>query len=122
MADQIKNIMRASSDKAVSEVRATAAEGEAGSGERHSQRSFWYQAQERAMAPGIADGWPEVIKAPHSPHGRLVRRNGDPSELLSALTALVADYEALLGDGVTESNQPTVLRDALAAIKKAEAA
>lgn len=33
---------------------------------------------------------PEVIKAPHSKNGRLVRRNGDPSELLAACKALVA--------------------------------
>lgn len=34
----------------------------------------YYVTQERAMAPGIADGWPEVIPAPHSKNGRLVRR------------------------------------------------
>lgn len=35
---------------------------------------FYYVTQERAFAPGIADGWPEVIPAPHTKNGRLVRR------------------------------------------------
>jgi hypothetical protein len=34
----------------------------------------YYITQERAFAPGIADGWPEVIAAPHTHNGRLVRR------------------------------------------------
>lgn len=37
-------------------------------------KRYWYETQERAFAPGIADGWPAVIKAPHTKHGRLVRR------------------------------------------------
>ncbi len=37
-------------------------------------KQYWYECQESAMAPGIADGWPKVIPAPHTPHGRLVRR------------------------------------------------
>lgn len=35
--------------------------------------TIFYITQERAFAPGIADGWPEVIPAPHTPNGRLVR-------------------------------------------------
>lgn len=35
----------------------------------------YYVTQERAMAPGIADRWPAVIPAPHTPNGRLVKRN-----------------------------------------------
>lgn len=33
--------------------------------------STYYVTQEKAMAPGIADGWPEIIKAPHTKNGRL---------------------------------------------------
>lgn len=51
-------------------------------------RQYWYETQERAFAPRIADGWPPVIAAPHTKNGRLVRRNGDPSELLAALKAM----------------------------------
>ncbi len=35
---------------------------------------IYYVTEERAFAPGIADGWPAVIPAPHSKNGRLVRR------------------------------------------------
>ena len=35
---------------------------------------YWYECQERAMAPGIGEGWPEVINAPHTKNARLVRR------------------------------------------------
>lgn len=34
----------------------------------------YYVTQERAFAPGIADGWPAFIPAPHTKNGRLVRR------------------------------------------------
>jgi len=34
------------------------------------------------MVPGIADGWPETIAAPHTRNGRLVRRFV-PSSLLA---------------------------------------
>ena len=34
----------------------------------------YYVTQERAFAPGVADGWPAVIPAPHTKNGRLVRR------------------------------------------------
>ena len=47
-------------------------------------KAYWYQTQERAFAPDIAKGWPEVIAAPHTKNGRLVRQDGDPSELLAA--------------------------------------
>ena len=35
---------------------------------------IYYVTQERAFAPGIADGWPKVIPAPHTKNGRLVQR------------------------------------------------
>ena len=35
---------------------------------------IYYITQERAFAPGIADGWPDVIPAPHTKNGRLVKR------------------------------------------------
>lgn len=35
---------------------------------------LYYVTQERAMAPGIADGWPAIIQPPHTKNGRLVRR------------------------------------------------
>lgn len=41
-------------------------------------------------------------------------------ELLSALKTLADDYDAIIGDGVTDSNAPPVLADARAAIAKAE--
>ena len=40
----------------------------------HANPRYWYECQESAFAPGIADGWPEVIPAPHTANGRLVRR------------------------------------------------
>lgn len=35
--------------------------------------TIYYETQERAMAPGIADGWPKIIAAPHTKNGRLVQ-------------------------------------------------
>ena len=35
---------------------------------------IYYVCQERAFAPGIADGWPDIIPAPHTKNGRLVKR------------------------------------------------
>ena len=49
------------------ELRAATAELRSGDG-------TYYLTQERAMAPGIADGWPDVIPAPHTKNGRLVKR------------------------------------------------
>ena len=46
-----------------------AALAELGTGNR-----IYYVTQERAFAPGIADGWPDVIPAPHTKNGRLVKR------------------------------------------------
>lgn len=43
--------------------------------ELESGNGIYHVAQERAFAPNIADGWPGVIDAPHTPHGRLVRRD-----------------------------------------------
>ena len=48
-----------------------------------SGEGTYYIAQEIAMAPGIADGWPDVIPAPHTSNGRLVKKEGNPSEILS---------------------------------------
>ena len=42
--------------------------------ELRSGDGTYYLTEERAMAPGIADGWPYVIKAPHTKNGRLVKR------------------------------------------------
>ncbi len=75
---------------------------------------YWYETQERAMAPGIADGWPEIIKAPHTKNGRLVRRDGDPLELLAALKAYVS---ACHDQGI---NLGPITGNAEAAIAKAE--
>ena len=48
-------------------------------------KTYWYECQERAMAPRIADGWPEIIPAPHTPNGRLVRREmPSPDEIAAA--------------------------------------
>ncbi len=54
---------------------------------RTAQR-YWYETQERAFAPGVGDGWPTVIKAPHTKNARLVRREGDPTAMHDALTAI----------------------------------
>jgi len=35
--------------------------------------TIFYETQERAFAPGVADGWPEIIPAPHTKNGRLKR-------------------------------------------------
>lgn len=40
------------------------------------KQPYYYETQERCMAPGIADGWPEVIAAPHTKNGRLFRCQG----------------------------------------------
>ena len=34
----------------------------------------YYVTEERAFAPGVADGWPAGIPAPHTKNGRLVLR------------------------------------------------
>lgn len=41
-------------------------------------------------------------------------------DLYAALKALADDYDQLLGDGVTESNQPDILRQARLALAKAD--
>jgi hypothetical protein len=85
--------------------------------------SYWYETQERAFAPNIADGWPMVIAAPHTKNGRLVRRDGDPAELLAALRALRIDAKRLcdrqLG-GSYEADCRRAIAVADAAIDKAE--
>ena len=76
---------------------------------------YWYETQERAFAPGIADGWPKVIPAPHTKNGRLVRRDGDPSDLLAALKEVL---EGL--DEYWQAENLNALARAEAAIAKAE--
>jgi hypothetical protein len=73
------------------------------------QGPVYYIAQERAFAPGIAGEWPEVIKAPHSKHGRLVRRFGDVDRLtrerdalLEALKEIVGHYDSVFGGNTYE--------------------
>lgn len=46
---------------------------------------IYYIAQERAMAPGIVGEWPEVIKHPTNPHGRLVKRQWNKAILLEKI-------------------------------------
>jgi hypothetical protein len=87
-------------------------------------RTFWYQTQERAFAPGIGDGWPPVVKAPHTKNARLVRRDGDPSELLAALKAALPFVAAVYrehGRSYLE-NSGDLLERIEAAIVKAEPA
>ncbi len=79
--------------------------------------TYWYETQERAMAPGIADGWPEIIKAPHTKNGRLVRRDGNPSDLLAALKLAESVYRQNV---VAEGESSSVLNAMRAAIAKAE--
>lgn len=52
-------------------------------------KTYWYQCQERAMAPGSGDGWPEIIKAPHSKNARLVRRDTESPDELARLLAKI---------------------------------
>lgn len=54
---------------------------------------YYYECQERAMAPGIGDGWPEFIKAPHTKHARLVRIEGDPHVWRDALERIAASAQ-----------------------------
>lgn len=58
-----------------------------------SDGPFWYQTQERAMAPGVGDGWPEIIPAPHTPNARLKRMDGDPMEMQAEIERLRAQLD-----------------------------
>jgi len=60
------------------------------------ERTYWYQCQEQSMAPGIGDGWPEIIPAPHTPNARLKRMEGDPTSELATLRARVAELEGVV--------------------------
>lgn len=51
---------------------------------------------------------------------RLAQLEAGHAALLEALKAITADYEALCGDGLTESNQPAVLRAARAVMHAEE--
>lgn len=73
-----------------------------------SEKTYWYECQERAMAPGIADGWPEVIPAPHTPNGRLVRREcASPMDELEKLREVVSRLPKT-ADGVPFTQGDTV--------------
>jgi len=50
------------------------------------------------MAPGIGDGWPEIIPAPHTPNARLKRMDGDPVTEITALRQQLAEREAELAE------------------------
>jgi hypothetical protein len=50
-------------------------------------KTYWYECQERAMAPGVADGWPKIIPAPHTPNGRLVRQESPTPNEVAAVAA-----------------------------------
>jgi hypothetical protein len=54
---------------------------------------YYYECQERAMAPGIGDGWPRVIAAPHTKNARLIRREGAPHEWKAEAAAATARAE-----------------------------
>ena len=67
----------ASKEAAHGEVARLRAEVEAlreALGEITKGDGVYYLTQEAAMAPGISGKWPDVIPAPHTPHGRLVKR------------------------------------------------
>lgn len=53
--------------------------------------SDYYVAQEMAFAPGISGEWPEIIKAPHTKHGRLKLL---PKELCLKIDKLLEEYES----------------------------
>ena len=51
----------------------------------------YYATEERAMAPGIAGDWPDVIPKPDSPHGRLVKYTDvDVDGLIAKSSGLLA--------------------------------
>jgi hypothetical protein len=54
------------------------------------------------------------------PVGDVMFLVGVIDELVAALKTMVRDYEMILGDGLTESTSPPLLKDAHAAIAKAE--
>lgn len=61
-------------ERRIEELEAAVAKYEAATKDLRAGDGVYYLTQERAMAPGIADGWPDVIKAPHTKNGRLVKR------------------------------------------------
>ena len=60
------------------------------------ENGVYYVAQEIAMAPGISDGWPEIIPAPHTRNGRLVRREGRPEEAIEQCKRLRKALDTIL--------------------------
>jgi len=48
----------------------------------------FYITQERAMAPGIAGEWPEVIEKPDTRYGRLVKVEG-VQEMIDGITKMI---------------------------------
>jgi hypothetical protein len=49
--------------------------------------STYYIAEEMAFAPGIADGWPRIIPAPHTKNGRLRRATEEEARRIDAALA-----------------------------------
>ncbi len=43
------------------------------------------------MAPGIGDGWPKIIPAPHTHNARLKRMDGDPQKVIAQLRTELAE-------------------------------
>lgn len=73
---------------------------------------FWYETQERAMAPGSGDGWPTVIRPQHSGNARLVRCSGDPKKAFAACQIALDRLVRLHGFCAGDETQD-VLREAL---------
>lgn len=48
----------------------------------------FYVTQERAMAPGIAGEWPNVIPKPDNPNGRLIKVDG-VQEMLDGIQKMI---------------------------------
>ena len=65
---------------------------------------YYYQAQERAFAPGSAGEWPAVIEKPDNRNGRLVRC--DLQELLIAAASELFS----IANGVAASDKSELLR------------
>ena len=63
-----------------------------------SLQYYWYEAQERAFAPGIVKEWPPVILHPTDRNGRLVRHSGNWRDVLKEMRDLPFFHDGLSGD------------------------
>ena len=72
--------------------------------------TVYYEAQERAFAPGIADGWPQTIPAPHTPHGRLVKVDDKRARSFDELAYPTPPEAAVPSPSVEEARQPQYAR------------